>query len=100
VSAGVEISSCRGCGWQGLPRRLWCPACGGVGVHAVRVHEGTVAEATVLERAVGELAAPVPIGTVALDGGGAVVVRLEGSAAEGARVVLSSEDGAPVARPK
>jgi hypothetical protein len=65
----------------------------------VLVQEGTVAEATVLERAVGELAAPVPIGTVAIDGGGAAVVRLEAGAGAGDRVRLSTDGGAPVARP-
>jgi hypothetical protein len=48
---------------------------------------------------VGELAAPVPIGTVAIDGGGAAVVRLEAGAGAGDRVRLSTDGGAPVARP-
>jgi uncharacterized OB-fold protein len=99
VSAGLSVSRCGRCGWRGLPQRLWCPVCGADTVSRALVHGGTVAETTVLRRALGGLAAPVRIGLVALAGGGTAVVRLEPDAGSGSRVILATEDGAPVARP-
>ncbi len=42
--SGAAISRCAGCGWQGTPRRLWCPACGAAAVEQVAVTGGSVAE--------------------------------------------------------
>ena len=44
--SGVEISRCSECGWQGTPRRLWCPACGGEQIESVAATGGLVAEVT------------------------------------------------------
>ncbi|HSK15503.1 MAG TPA: OB-fold domain-containing protein [Gaiellaceae bacterium] len=96
--SGLPVSACRACGWRGFPERIWCPACGGGEVDAVPAGPGVVEDATAVRRAPGRtLVEPVRLGTVALDGGGRVVARLE--AEPGVRVGLSVEDGAPVARP-
>ena len=96
---GLRASRCADCGWRGFPARLWCPACGSARVRAALVHGGRVEEVTTLRHAAGRrLAGEVRLGLVRLAGGGAAVCRLEG-AGEGDRVRLSTEGGAPVARP-
>lgn len=94
---GAEASACLDCGWRGMPHRDWCPACRGDRVRRVRVHVGTVDETTIVRKGAGPV--PVRLGTVRLDGGGAVLARLEAGAAEGARVRLLDDGGAAVARP-
>jgi uncharacterized OB-fold protein len=94
----VRVSSCRACGWRGFPERIWCPRCGSDEIEAVAVEGGVVEEATVLRRAPGrDLAAPVRLGTVLVDGGGRLVARLVDADA-GTAVKLESDDGAPVGR--
>jgi uncharacterized OB-fold protein len=86
------------CAWQGFPERLWCPGCGSDEVDSVPAEFGVVEDATVMRRAPGRTVThPVKLGTVAVDGGGHIVSRLE--AEPGERIRLSVEDGAPVARP-
>ena len=51
--SGVEISRCADCAWQGTPRRLWCPACGGEQIESVVVTAGVVAEVTTVRRIAG-----------------------------------------------
>lgn len=96
--SGVLISRCAACGWQGTPRRIWCPACGGDRVEEVTVTGGTVAETTTVRRfASGELA-PVEVASISADGGGTLIARLTGEK-PGTRVQLSDDSGAPVATP-
>jgi hypothetical protein len=65
------------------------------------VERGTVTDATTVTRAVGgPLAHPVRLGTIVLEGGGAIVARLEDGCAPGQAVRLSSDGGVPVARPQ
>ncbi len=91
------VSACRVCSWRGFPERLWCPACGGDEIASVPVDSGVVEDATVMRRAPGRTVTdPVRLGTVGLDGGGRVIARLEANPGE--RVLLSVENGAPVAR--
>ena len=95
----VEISRCAECAWQGTPRRLWCPACGGERIEQVGVAAGAVAEvATVRRFAEGELA-PVEVASIDADGGGTVIARLAGGDGPRARVRLTDDGGAPVATP-
>jgi uncharacterized OB-fold protein len=95
----LQVSECGICGWRGFPERIWCPACGSVAIKAAPEQSGVVEDMTVLERAVGrKLETPARAGTVRLDGGGRVVARLL-DAVPGQRVLLSVEDGAPIARP-
>lgn len=95
--SGLEVTVCRACAWRGFPARLWCPACGGGELDAVRASTGTLEERTILHKAPGrELAAPVALATVALVGGGRAVVRIEGDPA--GEVSIDVEAGAPVAR--
>jgi uncharacterized protein len=97
--SGVIVSACPACGWRGFPRRLWCPSCGGDGLHDVVVEGGVVEEVTRVHRAAGRLrGAPARLGTVRLDGGGRVVARLD-SIGEGSRVRLdTADDGAILAQ--
>jgi uncharacterized OB-fold protein len=97
---GVEVSRCDRCGWTGFPARLWCPSCLGDEIGATTVEGGVVEDATTVYRATGRrLDAHVRLGTVGLDGGGTLVARLEG-ADVGGPVRLSTDAGAPVARPR
>jgi uncharacterized OB-fold protein len=94
--SGVAVSRCTACGWQGTPRRLWCPACGSDRVDEVTVSAGRVAETTTVQRFAGGAHAPVEVASVALDGGGTLIARLAAGGA-GARVRLTDDHGAPVA---
>jgi uncharacterized OB-fold protein len=97
--SGVPVSVCRACGWRGFPERLWCPRCGADEPGVEDVEAGTVEERTTLRRAAGRtLDGPVELATVALDGGGRAVARLDGVGDE-PRVALTAAAGAPIARP-
>lgn len=97
IDAGVDVSRCDACGWQGFPQRLWCPSCGAEGPTCARVTGGVLEEATVLRRALAtELPNPVQLGVILLDGGGRLIARLV-DAGPGERVRLRSDDGVPVA---
>lgn len=94
----VAISRCTECAWQGTPRRLWCPACGGNRIEQVAVSAGAVAEVTTVRRfADGDLA-PVEVASIDADGGGTLIARLAGGGPR-ARVRLTDDGGAPVAAP-
>lgn len=96
--SGAAISRCAGCGWQGTPRRLWCPACGAAAVEQVAVTGGSVAESTTVHRFASGERPPVVVASIAADGGGVLIARLEGTE-PGARTTLSDDRGAPVAAP-
>ena len=89
----------RRCGWQGTPRRLWCPACG-----ADRVEQVAVAARARSRRrrpcAASRAASTRPSRSRAstLEGGGTLIARLAGRRS-GARVRLTDDGGAPVATP-
>ena len=102
MTAGVILSRCTTCDWQGLPRRLWCPACGSTSMGEVRVTHGTVSGATTVRRAPGVVARssePVRLGEVRADGGGAIVARLSAGVVAGGRVELHDDLGVAAARP-
>ena len=95
----VEMSRCSDCGWQGTPRRAWCPACGGGQIESVVVTGGVVAEVTTVRRISGGESAPVEIAGIAVDGGGTMIARLT-AGEPGTRVRLADDGGAPVATPE
>jgi len=96
--SGIPVSACEACGWQGFPRRIWCPACGADQLEEREAERGVVEDETTLRRAAGRrLEAASGLGTVLLDGGGRAVARLH-DAAPGDRVAVSFERGAPSAR--
>jgi uncharacterized OB-fold protein len=97
MSAGVTVSSCPSCGWKGLPERLWCPRCGSDEVGTSVLREGVLEEVTTARRARGTGPA-VAVGSVRIEGGGALIARLEGAPSEGSRVELEDDGGAAVAR--
>jgi uncharacterized OB-fold protein len=97
VSAGVTVSSCASCSWKGLPERLWCPRCGSDEIGTSVLREGVLEEATTARRARGTGPA-VAVASVRIEGGGALIVRLEGAPAEGSPVELEDDGGAAVAR--
>jgi uncharacterized protein len=95
----VPISVCSACHHAVFPSRLLCPRCGGSEWQRTRVHEGVVEEATVVQRAPGgALPSPIPVGSVRLRSGVAIVARLEPEVEEGGSVGLDYLDGVPVAR--
>ena len=94
--SGVAVSRCADCGWQGTPRRLWCPACGADRIEEVAVSAGTVAEMTTVRRFAAGAHAPVEVASVGLEGGGTLIARLA-AGTPGARVRLTDDEGAPVA---
>jgi uncharacterized protein len=100
VSGGLPISVCSTCGHAVFPYRLLCPRCGGAEWRNEEVGSGVVEEVTTLCRAPGRpVAAPVPLGSVRLEGVVVVVVaRLEGGLEPGDPVRLEYRDGVPVAR--
>ena len=53
MSLQVTISRCSDCGWQGTPKRLWCPDCGTDQVREVAAESGRVAEITTVRRSAG-----------------------------------------------
>lgn len=99
MSAGVPVSVCSACGHAVFPARIFCPRCGASEWESREVDQGVVEEATVVRRVPGgPPPAPVPLGTVRLEGGVLVVARLEAGVEEGASVRLEYRDGVPVAR--
>jgi uncharacterized OB-fold protein len=98
MSAGVVVSSCLACGWQGLPERLWCPSCQSDRVATVAVSRGTLEERTSAHRVANVHDGPVRIGSVRIEGGATLIARIEGGAAPGTLVELSDDHGAAVAR--
>lgn len=96
----LGVYFCVACGHAAFPKRLLCPACGSAEWKGRPAGAGVVEEVTSLRRSAGRaLSGAVRIGSARLDAGPVVVVRLEPGAAQGSRVRVSVEDGAPVARP-
>lgn len=98
MTQGVRVSACARCGWEGLPKRYWCPRCGSDDVADALALSGRVEETTVLERAAGHGRVDVSIGLVRLPGGGVIVARLEPGAVTETNVQLLDDAGAAVAR--
>jgi uncharacterized OB-fold protein len=94
VTSGVTVSACASCDWRGLPERLWCPRCGSDQVGSCQVVEGTLGEITTARRVAG----PVRVASVAIDGGGSLIARLEHEGRAGEVVALEDDGGAAVAR--
>jgi uncharacterized OB-fold protein len=97
VTGGITVSACGSCEWKGMPERLWCPRCGADRMATFQAREGTLEEITVARRA-SAAGAPVRVASVRIEGGGALIARLEGALSEGALVELDDDEGAPVAR--
>jgi uncharacterized OB-fold protein len=96
VSRGLAYDVCRSCGLAVFPPRALCARCGSASWRRHVAQGGVLEDATTLRRAPGGLPdGPIRLGTVRLDAGPAVVVRLHGEAAPGARVALETVDGAP-----
>jgi uncharacterized protein len=99
LSVGVPVSICSACRHAVFPARLLCPRCGASQWQTTHVDEGVVEEATVVRRMPGSaLRVPVPVGSVRLQGGVAVVARLEPGIETGSSVRLDYLDGVPMAR--
>jgi uncharacterized OB-fold protein len=96
--SGLVVGECSSCGARRFPRPLWCDVCWSDSIKEVTVSSGKVSETTVVRHAVGRRLGSVRLGTVRLTGGGVVIARLQPAVAEGNRVDIVVEDGAPVAR--
>ena len=99
MSAGVIYYVCRSCGLAVFPSRALCPRCGGGAGWLRRAATSAILEdVTTLRHARGrQLDSSIRLGTVRLDSGPAVVVRLERELSPGTRVVLETIGGAPQA---
>ena len=91
----LQIMRCLDCGEAVFPDRLRCPQCGGGSSTRVPAGPARVEEETTLLRPPVEDEAQVRIGSVRLDTGPMLVVRLARLARAGARVTVDeSADGA------
>jgi uncharacterized OB-fold protein len=94
------LAVCLSCGRAAFPRPLWCPVCGADEWSEEELGAGRVEETTLVRRAPGRvLDPPSRLGTVRLDAGPPIVVRLAAGASAGSRVWVELDGGAPVARP-
>jgi uncharacterized protein len=91
MSRGLLVYVCARCERMVFPARILCPACGGSEWRREWVDAGIVEEVTIV------CDEAVRIGSVRLEGGPAIVVRLGPEAEPGSRVRLGLEEGAPVA---
>jgi uncharacterized OB-fold protein len=98
MSAGVIYYVCRSCSLAVFPSRALCPRCGGAGWLRRAATSAILEDVTTLHHARGrQLDSSIRLGTVRLDSGPAVVVRLEKKLSPGTRVVLETIGGAPQA---
>ncbi len=75
MSADI-MPACVACGWQGRPRRIWCPRCGGAEWADVPMPEATVVATTQVRRHVGGLVDPPEvICLVTTDDGATFIAR-------------------------
>jgi uncharacterized OB-fold protein len=86
----LTVYVCGSCGRAAFPQRLLCPNCGARDWREEPVDSGTLE--AVADR--GE----VRIGTVRTSLGPLAIVRVEGDAEAGARVLLDADGEVPVAR--
>jgi uncharacterized OB-fold protein len=97
--AGFPVARCGGCGARYFPRRLICRHCGGDAFADDYLHDAVVEEITTVTHVVGGgQGAPRVLATVRAAGGLRLVVRLATPLPDGARVLLSEQDGAPAAQ--
>jgi uncharacterized OB-fold protein len=80
----LQIQRCERCGTSAFPDRLWCPGCGAGELRHAPAGPGRVEEETTLRRS----AEPVRLGTVRLDSGPLVIVRLDTRTGAGTQVRL------------
>ena len=80
----LEIQRCEPCGTCVFPDRLWCPGCGAAELRRQPAGPGRVEEDTTLRRS----AEPVRLGTVRLESGPLIIVRLSRHARAGMQVHL------------
>jgi uncharacterized OB-fold protein len=91
----LQIMRCSHCGEAAFPDRLRCPQCGGDSFTRVPAGPGRVEEETTLRRPPVEGEEQIRVGSVRLETGPMLVVRLARLACAGARVTVDeSADGA------
>jgi len=99
-TTGVTVAQCCRCGARYFPRRLVCRRCAGSTFADQRLHEAVVEETTTVMHVAGSAPrGPRILATVRAAGGLHLIVGLAAPLSEGTRVLLSEQDGAPVARP-
>ena len=97
---GFMVAKCNRCGALYFPRRLICRRCGGDAWTDERLHDAVIEESTTVAHvAGGGHGAPRTLATVRAAGGLRLIVGLQTSLPDGARVLLTGKDGAPIARP-
>ncbi len=91
----AQIMRCRNCQRAVFPERLRCPKCGGPEFDRLPAGLGTLEQTTIVHRPPPPAGEPVTVGSVRLDIGPMLVVRVVPPARAGARVTIArSADGA------
>lgn len=84
----LQIMRCSSCEAAAFPDRLRCSHCGATCFSHIPAGPGIVEEETTLRRPPGQVGEPIRIGSVRLNVGPMLVVRLAPQAGQGARVVI------------
>ena len=100
MTPGFRIAKCTTCGALYFPRRLICRVCGSDTWTDETLHDAVIEESTSVVHVAGrEDSAPRCLATVRTAAGPRLIVGLEMPLADGTRVLLFDEGGAPIARP-
>ena len=96
------MPACVSCGWQGRPRRIWCPSCGGAAWADAPLPDATVLATTQVRRHLGGVVdPPTLIALVITDDGTTLIARFDGEVAPKPKdQVTLSFDGGLVAHPR
>ena len=96
MSNGLTLQVCRSCGCRYFPARLLCGQCGAAQFDAAVATTGVLEQVTTLHRAFGREAA-ARVGSIRVDDGPLVIVRVGPGCLPGEQVDLAEDNGVPVA---
>ena len=102
MSTPATMPACVSCGWQGRPRRIWCPSCGGAAWADAPLPDATVLATTQVRRHLGgDVDPPEIIALVITDDEATFIARFDGATPPKPRdqVTLSFDRGL-VAHPR
>ena len=102
MSTPATMPACVSCGWQGRPRRIWCPSCGGAAWADAPLPDATVLATTQVRRHLGgDVDPPEIIALVITDDEATFIARFDGATPPKPRdQVTLSFDGGLVAHPR
>ncbi len=102
MSTPATMPACVPCGWQGRPRRIWCPTCGGAAWADAPLPDATVIATTQVRRHLGGVVDPPEvIALVITDDGATFIARFDDASPLKPKDRVSlSFDGGLVAHPR